>query len=70
MEQVIRPFQTSDEWYTYAFADIDLISRELGIPWEPEKDQLFALWTIYISFLWDLEKKTVRISDTKAEKYL
>lgn len=59
-----------DNLYAYSFRDIDEISRELGVPWEPAKDQLFASSTVYIGFLWDLEAKTVRLSSEKAAKYL
>lgn len=59
-----------DDGYAYGFGNIDAISDELGVPWEPAKDQHFASTTIYIGFLWDLEGKTVQLSTAKTAKYL
>lgn len=60
----------ADSLYTYSFQHIDIISRELGVPWELAKDQPFAATTIYIGFLWDLDAKTMQLSAEKTAKYL
>ena len=59
-----------DALFAYNITDIDEISRELRIPWETSKDQLFAVSTIYIGFVWNLEQCTVTFSPTKTEKYI
>ena len=61
---------SEDAHLTYNFADIDEVSRILGIPWEVSKDQPFAPTTIYIGFIWNLERRTVTLSPAKTEKYL
>jgi len=50
--------------------DIDDISDTLGIPWETSKDQPFGPTTTYIGFVWDLQERTVKLSQGKADKYL
>lgn len=59
-----------DSTYTYSFQHIDEVSRELAIPWEPDKDQHFASTTVYIGFLWNLDAKTVQLGPEKTAKYL
>lgn len=50
--------------------DIDRISSELGIPWEKEKDQPWSSTVIFTGFVWDIENKTVTITESKRIKYL
>ena len=59
-----------DSRYTYCMADIDALSDELGIPWEKSKDIPFSTTVPFIGFLWDLDARTVSISDSRKEKYL
>ena len=56
--------------YTYAFADIDSISDELGIPWEQKKDITFGSEAPFIGFSWNLKNQTVSIPESKKTKYL
>ena len=51
-------------------ADIDAVSDDLGIPWEKTKDIPFSTMVPFIGFLWDLDARTVSLSDSKKEKYL
>lgn len=60
----------SDAIFTYADADIDLLSEELGIPWESSKTIPFATVVPYLGFLWDLDARTVAIPAEKKAKYL
>ena len=64
------PRSATDARFSYCFSDIDNLSGELGIPWEPSKDVPFAAVIPYIGFLWDIETKMVSIPDSKKEKYL
>jgi hypothetical protein len=59
-----------DALYTYNFRDIDVISQELGIPWEISKDMPFASATTYIGFDWNIETYQVSLGAAKKEKYL
>ena len=56
--------------YGYNFDDIDLISEELGIPWEKTKDSPFADSAIYLGFVWDLPTSTVALGELKKAKYI
>jgi len=51
-------------------ADIDLLSEELGIPWEASKDVPFCSLVPFIGFAWDLELCSVSIPPKKKDKYL
>ena len=64
------PRSKHDSCFTYSIGDIDAVSAKLGIPWEPEKDQLFGPTTVYLGFLWNLEKRKVSLSEEKTRKYL
>ena len=63
------PRSEHDSLFSYSFADIDRVSAPLGIPWEPSKDQPFASKVDYIGFTWDLEARTVALSQRKVDKY-
>jgi hypothetical protein len=58
-----------DSHFSYNFDDIDLISHQLGIPWDRSKDQLFGSSTKYIGFIWDLSTGQVSLCPSKKEKY-
>ena len=60
----------TDALYTYADTYIDLISKELGIPWESSKMIPFATVVPYLGFLWDLDTRTVAIPTEKKARYL
>lgn len=64
------PRSEHDSLFSYSFADIDRISAPLGIPWEASKDQPFSSRVDYIGFTWDLETRTVSLSEKKVAKYL
>ena len=59
-----------DALFTYADADINLLSEELGIPWESSKTIPFAMVVPYLGFLWDLDACTVAVLMEKKTKYL
>jgi hypothetical protein len=58
-----------DSLFTYCDTEIDLISQQLGIPWEPSKTIPFSSSVPYLGFDWDLSKRTVAITDKKRAKY-
>ena len=58
-----------DLLFTYCDADIDLISEQLGIPWEPSKTFPFSSIIPYLGFDWNLPEHTVTITDNKRAKY-
>ena len=59
-----------DEQFTYCMADIDVLSNDLGIPWETGKDLPFSDVTPFIGFSWDLTNRTVSLPESKKAKYL
>ena len=59
-----------DAIFTYADQDIDLLSDELGIPWETSKTIPFGSIVPYLGFLWDLNMRSVAIPAEKKLKYL
>ncbi|TFY67377.1 hypothetical protein EVJ58_g1655 [Rhodofomes roseus] len=64
------PRSSKDGAYTYCMADIDALSRTLGIPWEASKDSDFAQTQIFTGLRWDLQARTVGLPEKKAAKYL
>ena len=64
------PRLKEDAHFIYNITDIDKVSRNLGIPWETSKDQLFMPSTTYIGFVWNLEQHTVTLSPSKTDKYI
>jgi hypothetical protein len=64
------PHSLDDTTYTYNIQDIDNISNMLGIPWELSKDIPFSSSVPFISFIWDIDDKTVTLSEKKRDKYL
>lgn len=58
-----------DSLFTYCDADIDGISRQLGIPWEPSKTIPFSFTVPYLGFEWNLSQRTVAIPEQKKAKY-
>jgi len=59
-----------DMLYNCNFADINLLSDLLGIPWELSKDIHFRFQVLFIGLLWDLPRLTVGLGDAKKAKYL
>lgn len=59
-----------DGRYSCSLEDIDSISDELGIPWQKEKDQLWSSQITFTGLVWDIELKTVTITEHKRVKYL
>ena len=55
--------------FAYCDADIDVLSGQLGIPWEPSKTVPFSHVVPFLGFRWNLPDKTVEISKEKKEKY-
>lgn len=66
--QSLRP--PTDRAFCYNLDDVDRISAELGIPWEPSKDIPFCDAPTFIGFVWDLSKRTVQLTDSKRAKYI
>ena len=60
---------THDSFFTYCDADIDSLSRRLGIPWEPSKTVPFSSIIPYLGFEWNLSERTVAITEKKKAKY-
>ncbi|GLB36657.1 hypothetical protein LshimejAT787_0309440 [Lyophyllum shimeji] len=59
-----------DAVYTYSSANIDALSHTLGIPWEASKTVKFGFSVQYLGLVWDLQERTVSVSQAKKEKYL
>src|SRR5277367_835172 len=58
-----------DSPFTYCDADVDDISGQLGIPWEPSKTIPFSYVVPYLGFEWNLSDRTVAIPERKKTKY-
>ena len=59
-----------DTIFAYDDKDIDLLSDELGIPWETSKTIPFGSVIPYLSFVWDLNTCSVAIPAEKKLKHL
>jgi hypothetical protein len=55
--------------FAYTLDHVDAISEKLGIPWERSKDQPFGPSFTYLGFHWDIDNKTVTLTEHKREKY-
>ena len=55
--------------HAYDFTHINRITDRLGVLWELSKDMPFSSTPVYISFIWDLENKTVSLTPAKRLKY-
>ena len=64
------PHSSEDAKFTYANTDINRISDELRIPWEPSKTVPFSNVVPYLGFVWNLTTRTVEILLEKKHKYL
>lgn len=64
------PRSKEDETFSYCTADIDALSSEMGIPWEPAKDIPFCSTPPFTGFIWNLDERTVDLSTEKRVKYL
>ena len=58
-----------DSLFTCCDKDIDFISEQLGIPWEPSKTVPFSPVIPYLGFDWNLPEHTVTITKDKKDKY-
>jgi hypothetical protein len=59
-----------DARFSYNISDIDVVSAELGIPWEATKDTPFGSVVTYIGLVWDMDRRVVGLATAKREKYL
>jgi hypothetical protein len=58
-----------DAPFAYCDADIDNLSVQLCIPWEPSKTIPFTNKVSFLGFHWNLSNRTVEITEEKKEKY-
>jgi hypothetical protein len=58
-----------DSFFSYCDADIDILSEQLGIPWESSKTIPFSNVVPFLGFRWDLSNKTVEVTEEKKSKY-
>src|ERR1700678_4779698 len=58
-----------DSFFSYCDADIDILSEQLGIPWESSKTIPFSDVVPFLGFRWDLSNKTVEVTEEKKNKY-
>ena len=61
---------TDDDHYSYSDANINALSSQLGIRWEPSKTILWSFCVPYLGFLWNLENCTVSLPERIKQKYL
>ena len=64
------PRTHEDQQFCYNLNDIDKITDQLGIPWEPSKDIPFTLKPTFIGLEWDLSKRMVTLTEAKRIKYV
>jgi hypothetical protein len=55
--------------FPYSLEHVNAISEQLGIPWESSKDQPFGPFFIYLEFFWDINNKTVTLTEHNQQKY-
>jgi hypothetical protein len=63
------PRAEQDRDFAYTFADITQLSDELGVIFGAKKDSPFAPSGVFTGLVWDVQAKTVGISETKRAKY-
>ena len=56
--------------FTYSFADIDAISKRLGLLWTLDKDQWWCTAPTFTGCVWDLIAWLVSLAPEKVAKYL
>ena len=66
----IHTSHSNNAAYLYDMEEIDEVTTLLGIPWEVSKDVPFNQVVPFIGLTWDLENKTISLSEAKKEKYL
>ncbi len=64
------PRATEDQVFAYAEADINALSKRLGIRWEVSKSVPFGTEVPYLGFRWNLRTRIVYLLEEKKEKYL
>ena len=64
------PCSDADAQFSYTMVDINVLCDDLGILWQAEKTMPWASSFIFTSLLWDLNVKTVTLSEAKCLKYL
>ena len=56
--------------FAYSESYLDTLSADLGIPWNTAKSTHFSTTVTYLGFLWDLEARTIQLTQSKQHKYL
>ena len=64
------PRSDDDARFSCCDADLDAVSNELGIVWKAKKTQPWASVNPFLGFIWDVESKSVAVSDEKRVRYL
>ncbi|KAF7300881.1 Reverse transcriptase ribonuclease h [Mycena kentingensis (nom. inval.)] len=62
--------QLTHVWYGYDRRMVLEASKELKVPWHPDKGQDFDEKVVYIGFEWDLRRKQVVLPENKRLKFL
>lgn len=60
----------ADARFSYNTDDLDDISSQLGIPWQSDKSTPWASSFTFTGFLWDIDSRTVALTEKKRLKYL
>lgn len=63
-------YMTPEGRYTLCEADIYALAARLGWPWSRKKTKDFSHRFNYLGFTWDLQRRTVEITEDKKAKYL
>lgn len=63
-------YRQEDGSYVLSEDDIYTLAARLGWPWSRKKTKTFSHRFDYLGFTWDLERKTVEITETKKAKYI
>lgn len=64
------PRSERDRLFCYNLDDVNKITNQLGIPWEASKDIPFCSNPTFIGLIWDIDNRTVTLTETKRTKYL
>jgi hypothetical protein len=64
------PRSEHEQQFCYNLEDVNRITDHLGIPWEASKDIPFSPNPVFIGLIWNLEDRTVTLTESKRIKYL
>jgi hypothetical protein len=56
--------------FAYGMRKLNILFKEMGMPWAPHKDQLFAAKNCFQGMVWNVPRRTVRLKEETRARYL